>query len=142
MEKGTIERNIWINAPRERVWQAVTDPQQIAAWFAPGTAFSQNGNRISIRMGEMDVEVAVIEVLDPPRQLTTRSLHDTTLTTTYILEEENGGTRFTVIEAGLESLPDDARQGRIQQNGPGWEKVLENLKAYVDGEPLPHPAGF
>ena len=29
MEKLTIERSIWIAAPRERVWQAVTDPAQI-----------------------------------------------------------------------------------------------------------------
>ena len=35
MEKMSIERSIWIDAPRERVWQAMTEPQQIAQWFLP-----------------------------------------------------------------------------------------------------------
>jgi uncharacterized protein YndB with AHSA1/START domain len=138
----TVQRSIWINAPRERVWRAVTEPAQIAAWFAPGTTFSFNGNIISIRMGDADVEVAIIEVLDPPRQITTRSLPDRALTTTYTLEEENGGTRFTVTEAGYEALPPDARADRFEQDGVGWELALDNLNAYLDGRPLPRPEGF
>lgn len=142
MDKPIIERSIWINAPRERVWQAVTDLAQIAQWFAPGASFSRNGNTISVRMGDTAVEVALIEVFDPPRQLTTRSLPDLLLTTTYTLEEENGGTRFTVIERGFEALTEEQRQQRLDQDGKGWEMALENLRAFVDGKPLPRPAGF
>ena len=141
-EKLTIERSIWIAAPRERVWQAVTDPAQIAQWFAPGTSFSQNGNKISVRIGEMDLEVAIIELIDPPRQITTRNLPDRSITTTYTLEEENGGTRFTVTETGFEALSEDARKERLDQDDKGWEMALENLKAYIDGKSLPRPEGF
>jgi uncharacterized protein YndB with AHSA1/START domain len=137
-----IERSIWINAPRERVWQAVTDPAQIAQWFAPGTEISQRDNKIVVRMGEMDIEVAVIEKVDPPHQLVTRGLPEMTITTTYTLEEENGGTRFTVTEAGLENLPVDARQKRMEQDGAGWEMALDNLNAFIQSKPLPHPQGF
>jgi hypothetical protein len=59
-----------------------------------------------------------------------------------MLEEENGGTRFTVIESGYEALPADARQQRADQDSKGWEMALENLQAYLDGRSLPHPAGF
>jgi uncharacterized protein YndB with AHSA1/START domain len=142
MGRIAIERSIWIAAPRERVWQAVTDPAQIAAWFAPGTAFSQNGNIFSIRVGEDDMEVAIIEVFDPPRQLTTRSLPERALATTYTLEEENGGTRFTVTETGFEALSEEARQARLDQDDQGWSMALENLKAYIDGRKLPRPEGF
>jgi len=132
MRKIAIERSIWIAAPRERVWQAVTDPAQIAQWFAPGTSFSQNGNKICVRIGEMDMEVALTELVDPPRQITTRNLPDRSMTTTYTLEEENGGTRFTVTETGFEALPEDVRKEHLDQNGKGWETVLENLKAHVE----------
>ena len=142
MRKITIERSIWIAAPRERVWQAVTDPAQIAQWFAPGTSFSQNGNTICVCIGEREIEVAVIELVDPPRQITTRHLPDRLITTTYTLEEENGGTRFTVTETGFEALPEDARKERFAQNSKGWEMALENLKAYIDGRNLPRPEGF
>jgi uncharacterized protein YndB with AHSA1/START domain len=41
MEKLVVERSIWIAAPRERVWQAVTDPEQLAQWFLPPTLGAQ-----------------------------------------------------------------------------------------------------
>jgi uncharacterized protein YndB with AHSA1/START domain len=143
MEAITIQRSTWIQAPRERVWQAVTDPAQVATWFAPGAVMSQSDDGIiSVRSGEMDIDVAVVEVVDPPRQVTTRSLPDRLITTTYTLEEEKGGTRFTVTESGLELLSEDERQARISQNGKTWELALENLKAYIDGGELPSPHGF
>ena len=85
--------------------------------------------------------MAVVELFDPPRRITTRSLPDQVLTTTYTLEEEHGGTRFTVIEAGFESLPDDARKARRDQDDKGWEMALANLQAYIDGRDLPRPEG-
>ena len=142
MDKITIERSIWIAAPRERVWLAVTDPVQMAAWFSPGTIISQKDDTISVRMGDQDIPVAQIEVVDPPRQVTTRNLMEVGRFTTYTLEEENGGTRFTVIESGLESLSPDERQKKLTENGAGWQIAVENLKAYIEGQPLPHPAGL
>jgi len=137
MRKIAIERSIWIAAPRERVWQAVTDPAQIGQWFAPGASFSQKENTICVRMGEMDIEVALIEMFDPPRQITTRNLPDRSITTTYTLEEENGGTRFTVTETGFESLSEAARKERLAQDDKGWAMTLEHLKAYLEGRSLP-----
>jgi uncharacterized protein YndB with AHSA1/START domain len=142
VEKVEIKRSIWINAPRERVWKAIADPAQIAQWFAPGVDFSRKDDILSIRMGDTDIEVAIVEVVDPPRQLTTRSLPDRLITTTYLLEEENGGTRVTVRESGLELLPETERKQRIEQNGPTWDVALENLKAFIDGKPMPRPEGF
>lgn len=142
MAKLTVERSIWIDAPRERVWQAVTDPVQIAAWFAPGTDFLQDGNTISIQLNGEYVAVAEIEVLDPPHELTTCNLPDRTLTTTYKLVEEGSGTRFTVIESGYENVPAGDRQSRFDQDTHGWGLALENLKAYMEGRDLPTPGGF
>ena len=35
-----------------------------------------------------------------------------------------------------------ARQARAEQNSKGWEMALQNLLAFMDGQSLPHPAGF
>jgi uncharacterized protein YndB with AHSA1/START domain len=142
MDKITLERSIWINAPRERVWQAVSEPTQIAAWFAPGMVFEMRDNKVAIEMDGQFVEVAEIKVFDPPRELTTRGLPDGVTATTYLLVDENGGTRFTVIETGLEQLPAEARQQHLEQNGAAWEQALGNLNAYINGMPLPRPEGF
>ena len=142
MEAVTIKRSIWINAPRTRVWEAVSVLEQIAAWFAPGMTFKMENNIISILMDGQYIDVAWVEVMEPPRQLTTRNLPDKTIATTYLLEEENGGTRFTVIEAGLEALPAEERQQHLEQDSAGWELALANLNAYIEGKPLPRPEGF
>jgi uncharacterized protein YndB with AHSA1/START domain len=33
------ERTIWIDAPRERVWRAITTPEQLNQWYAPGSTW-------------------------------------------------------------------------------------------------------
>ena len=142
MEAVTLKRSIWINAPRERVWQAVSEPEQIAAWFAPGISFKMENDIVSILMDGQYLDVAWVEVIEAPRQLTTRPLPDKKTATTYLLEEENGGTRFTVIETGLEALPDEDRAKYLEQNGGEWEKALANLNAYIEGKPLVKPEGF
>ena len=142
MEAVTLKRSIWINAPRERVWKAVSEPAQIAAWFAPGTSFKMENNIVSIMMDGQFIDVAWVEVIEAPRQLTTRPLPDKKTATTYLLEDENGGTRFTVIESDLEALPAEDRAKYLEQNGAAWELALANLNAYIEGKPLVRPEGF
>jgi uncharacterized protein YndB with AHSA1/START domain len=143
METIAIERSIWVNAPRERVWQAITEPEQIARWFLPalpGVLVQRDGSgKLSLRLGEMDVDFAILEMMEPPRRATSRSLPDRLLTTIYTLEEEKGSTRVTVTMSGFELLREDSRRDRLHVSGAAWEQALENLKAYVAGAELPFP---
>jgi uncharacterized protein YndB with AHSA1/START domain len=150
-EKIAVERTIWINAPRERVWRAITDPAQVEQWFAPGTKFKSSGSDVGARLYVENPEtgaemyVQVLEVVDPPRQLVTRSLPEpgeTSSTTRWQLDEENGGTRLTLVYSGYELMPDDTRYQRMEENAFGFGMMLGNIKAFVEGTPLPQPGGF
>ena len=33
MSELKVERSIWVNAPRERVWQAITRAEEIRQWW-------------------------------------------------------------------------------------------------------------
>jgi uncharacterized protein YndB with AHSA1/START domain len=146
------ERSIWINAPRERVWRAVTDPKQIQMWSSPATPWELSalevGGRFYIHDAENNKEtyVEVIELLDPPHQLATRTVPEPPDTTVkgkqYTLKEENGGTRLTVILSGYEQEAEDARWSNMEQNTFGFGMMLQNAKAYIEGEELPFPFGF
>ena len=142
-ERITLERSVWIDAPRQRVWQAVTEPDQIAQWFLPavlGAVMTRDDqNRLSVSFGPMSANFAILEGIDAPRQLTTRALPDRLLATTYKLDEADNGTRVTVVMSGFEVLPDDARHDRLNLTGAGWEQALANLKAFVAGEEKPYP---
>jgi uncharacterized protein YndB with AHSA1/START domain len=146
MDQLTVERSIWIDAPRERVWQAVTDPEHVAQWLLPPALGAQMkrdaGGTFFVCMGEMEIPIAIQEAPKEPQQVTTRGLPDQLIATTYLLEEENGGTRVTVRMTGFEALPADAREGRIKPSGEAWEKALANLKASVAGAQLPFPQGY
>lgn len=146
MEQLKVERSIWIDTSRERVWQAITDPAELAKWLLPpelGADMKRDANdTILVSMGGMEIPVAVLEEVDPPRHVRSYGLPDHVISITYLLEEENAGTRVTVTLSGFENLPVDARQDRIGPSGMAWEKALENLKAYVTGTSLPFPEGY
>src|SRR5215470_15116984 len=93
-------------------------------------------------MGPMEIPIAIQEAPKQPHQVTTRSLPDQLIATTYLLEEENGGTRVTVRMTGFEALPADAREDRMKPSGAAWEKALANLKASVAGAQPPFPQGY
>jgi uncharacterized protein YndB with AHSA1/START domain len=128
------------------VWQAVTDPEQIAQWFLPpalGAQMKRDANgAFFVCMGPMEIPIAIQEASREPQQVTSRGLPDQQLATTYVLEEENGGTRVTVMMTGFEALPGDSHEDRMKPSGAAWEKALANLKAYVDGAELPFPEGY
>jgi uncharacterized protein YndB with AHSA1/START domain len=146
MKPLTMERSIWIAAPRERVWRAITEPAELGAWLLPRALGAQmargDDGTLAVVMGPMTIDFAVVEAADPPRQVTSRGLPDRLLATTYALADESAGTRVSVTLSGFEALPEDAVRERLAPAGDAWEKALQNLKAHVEGAELPYPQGF
>ncbi len=146
MKHVSVERSIWIAAPRERVWLAVTRPEHLERWYATGCPWEiptlEAGAAVRFFNTPTDILLATIDVVDPPHRFSLRwqpePLHlTTTLVTTFMLEEDDGGTRVIVTEAGYETLPDNIRQARVEQTDAGYDMSLENLKAYLDGRSIP-----
>ena len=142
METIAVERTIWINAPRERVWSAITDSAQIQQWWGGGDYWEITALHVgaTIKFGDPnDLMVASVAVVDPPREFSIRwppqpQYHNINMYTSFVLAEENGGTRVTVSETGFEGLPDDLRQKRMDQTSKGYATVLANLKALLERE--------
>lgn len=141
MEALAVERTIWINAPRERVWKAITTPEQINRWWG-GDHWEFSALEVGgiVKFGDPDdLMIATIDVVEPPRQFTIQwppqaQYHNIIMYTTYVLTEENGGTRVNVRETGFEALPDDVRQKRFDSTSEGYATVLAGLKEYVEGD--------
>lgn len=149
METIAVARRLWIDAPPERVWKALTDPVQIQRWFSPTTPWELTSLEVGGKLYAVGYEsqAGVIEIIDPPRQFGYRwtseppELPLTTLTT-YLLEVSKGGTLVSLTETVSETLPEDARQRRIEDTGKGYKMALKNLKAYLEGTALPFPDGL
>lgn len=141
------ERAIWIDAPRERVWQAVTMASQLDAWYAPGSTWEIPTLKVveTVKFHHMSSEtlIATIDVLDPMDEFALRWQPDKTypqliLVTCFMLDDEQDGTRITICESGYEALPDDVRQEWMDGTHAGYGMSMENLRAYVEGRSIPH----
>lgn len=150
-ERFAVERSIWIAASRERVWRAVTDPAQIEQWFSPGISWTLTALEVGGRLFVPDPATGaeqytqVITVVEPPCRLAMRTVPEpsgSVEVTTYTLAEEDDGTRLTIVHAGYALLPADARWNAMEQNSAGFGMMLENVRAVVEGLPLPYPGGF
>jgi uncharacterized protein YndB with AHSA1/START domain len=134
--QDTIEREILISAPIERVWEIVTTPEHMGQWFGDAGA-SRRGNVITMaweQHGEADLEVVREE---PPNTFTYwwdanikeagRTLVEFTLST------EDSGTRVRVVESGFASLDasDEVRAELREGNVGGWKHELGDLERYA-----------
>ena len=72
---GEIRRTVVLARPPEEVWKALTDADQISAWFGAEVELDPHARgRASFRWPDGRARDAVVEVADPPRELALRWL--------------------------------------------------------------------
>jgi uncharacterized protein YndB with AHSA1/START domain len=137
----TIEREIVIAAPPERVWDIVTQPQHMGAWFGDAGA-ERDGDTITMRWEQHGTAELRVVKEDPPRAFAYRwdanepDIGDTLVEFTFTPEGE--GTRLKVVESGWSALRTSAeRQGELRAgNVGGWEHELGDLERYAQTVPV------
>jgi len=131
---------IEISAPPSRVWQALTDPSEVRAYFfgtelvtdwKPGSPIHWRGEW----NGQPYQDKGTVLDFDPPRRL--RTTHFSPLTgqpdrpenyhsVSYELTETGSGTR---VEISQDNNADADAAARSSQN---WQSVLAGLKQHVE----------
>ena len=139
-----IERSIWIRAPRPRVWRAITDVKEFSAWFQV-IAEGEFAPKARLRMTALhpcgpdpDFYVTIEDVV-PERYFSWRwhpgaeraPEGEPTTLVEFRLEEENGGTRVTVVESGFDRILLARRAKAYEENTQGWEHQLRALDGYL-----------
>ncbi|HET7579090.1 MAG TPA: SRPBCC domain-containing protein [Bacillales bacterium] len=138
MDHDRIEREIFIEAPRQTVWELVSEP----AWWVgdkPGPDSVQvDGTRIEAETRFGTFPVWIVQI-DQPHYLACRwasSFHgeepkegNSTLVE-FTLKEKDGGTLLTVVESGFSSLAvsDEKQRDFYKENTHGWKQQLEVIR--------------
>jgi uncharacterized protein YndB with AHSA1/START domain/uncharacterized damage-inducible protein DinB len=142
-----IEKLVNLDAPRSRVWQALTDVRQFNQWFgvsltgpfAPGAAVS--GKLSAPKYAHLTLTFW-IESVEPERFFSFRwhpfaveegvdySAEPTTLVT-FTLEDAGAGTRLTIVESGFDAIPESRRAKAFSANSAGWEGQAKNIQKFV-----------
>lgn len=144
-----IERSILINASRERVFRALSTPDEFGTWFGArleGQEFAP-GKRargpITIPGYEQLFFDALFERIEPHELLSFRwtpypidtaadySTEEPTLVTFTLKDAPGKATLLTVVETGFDKLPQHRRREAFEMNSGGWEGQLRNVAKYV-----------
>ena len=144
-----IEKLVNLDAPRSRVWRALTDYTQFNQWFgvsltAPFTPGAAVGGKIKIRNYEHVTMTIWIESMEPERLFSFRwhpyaieegvnyDAEPTTLVT-FTLEDAGAGTKLTIVESGFDAIPESRRAKAFSMNERGWAGQAENIRKFLAG---------
>ena len=129
----SIEKELFIKAPPERVFQALTEKASLECWFLVKAEIDLRlGGAIRFEWEPGTVEIGKILVLEPPHRVSYswEVLEPTPTTITFELTEENAGTHLHLIHTGIGEGEDwDNYYSSI--NG-GWNAHLNNLAAWLE----------
>ena len=143
-----IERKVLINAPRARVWRAVSDAGEFGGWFGvdfKGKTFVA-GRHVQGKITYPGYEHLTMDVLIErivPEQLLSWRWHpaaidpkvdysqEPTTLVEFELKDADGGTLLVVVESGLDKIPLARRADVFRMNSSGWDQQMENVKKHV-----------
>jgi uncharacterized protein YndB with AHSA1/START domain len=143
-----IETRVEVNAPRSRVWRAVSTAREFATWFGiqldgEFTAGATVRGRITIKGEPVTLDLGV-ERIEPEHYFSYRwhpyaidpkvdySKEPTTLVEFRLDEIVNGtGTAVTIVESGFDRIPLARRAEAYRMNDKGWAGQTKKLAAYV-----------
>jgi uncharacterized protein YndB with AHSA1/START domain len=142
--QDTVERQLVIPFARQRVWDAITKPEQIAQWFCDSITMElEPGAPMVLRWDEHGTHRGQVETVDPPARFAFRwtpsgeTNTDTpfadvpTTLVEFTLEETPEGTRVTVLESGFSMLPADVREQSAREHAEGWIVETTHLLDYL-----------
>ncbi|MFZ6873167.1 SRPBCC family protein [Undibacterium sp. Di27W] len=149
-ETDRIERQVMINAPRERVWRALTTAEEFGTWFGAnlkGQSFTVGQRTMGpiIHKGfehiQFDVVVERIEPQDvfayrwhpyPMDPAVDYDSEEPTTVTFSLSDVPGNGTLLTVVEAGFDKVPPGRRLEAFRMNNNGWEAQLRNIARHAE----------
>lgn len=149
-DTDSIKRSIVINAPRERVWRALSDAEEFGSWFGAnlkGQTFAPGqrarGNMMYPGYEHIWFDV-VIERMQPPTLLSYHwhpyavkpdvdyAAEEPTLVTFTLEDAPDDATLLTVVETGFDKVPPHRRLEAFRMNTRGWEGQMKNIARHVE----------
>lgn len=140
-----IEKKVHLNAPRQRVWNAITTEKEFGQWF--GVEFIEGGfaagRRAKLRSTHKQHEhiefYVTVEKVEPPSYFSWRWIpgakqpegESSTLVEFRLDDAPSGGTLLTISESGFDRLSLAYRAQAFQDNSRGWDEQAKSIQKYL-----------
>jgi uncharacterized protein YndB with AHSA1/START domain len=136
---GRLELEVEIDAPREAVWEAISEGEGLARWFPLEAAVEPGvGGSILLSWGPGMAGEAPLTGWEPGRRLEWTETHPpkqdgaeaTRIAVEFLLEGRGGATVLRLVQSGFG--PGDEWQDYFDGVRNGWAYFLWNLKVYLE----------
>jgi uncharacterized protein YndB with AHSA1/START domain len=146
MDADTIEREVLVEAPLDRVWETLTEPEHLGRWFGDDGADVdlREGGLIELRWEEHGTVRARIVRLEPKTGFAFRwapfkdpggvdPVDGNSTLVEFALDGDEERTLVKVVESGFEALEcaPELRVEHREGNTRGWEFELGQLAEYL-----------
>jgi uncharacterized protein YndB with AHSA1/START domain len=140
LRSRSIEKELFIKATPERVFQALTEKADLESWFLKKADVDlRPGGAISFDWGPGVFNSGQILALEPPQRFsyTWEVLEPSPTTVTFALTKHRDGTLLHLIHTGIGEGEDWDRY--YDSRNKGWDIHLQNLVNWLEtGIPNPH----
>ena len=142
-----IGREIFIEAPVDVVWRAITEPDQIVQWFSDEADVElktgYEGALIFTEHSSKEPVVAhiTVQAFEPDRSFSYRWAYEpgvvpgegNSVLVEFVLIAETGGTRLRVVESGVDLLDwsQEQKDDYAADHNHGWAKHIGDLGEYA-----------
>ena len=133
-----VRREIVVEAPQERVWRAITEPDELIRWFPDKIAEvdPRPGGAIRIEWRDGEFDDGTVDVVEEPSRFVFRwhgaGFDSAETLVEFMLETVEDSTRVVVVESGFSKVREEKRSSAWQDNDEGGAKELGELKAYLE----------
>jgi uncharacterized protein YndB with AHSA1/START domain len=139
-EPFVIERTL--NAPAERVWKAITDPNDMKQWYFDVPAFKPEvGNEFTFTGGSEDriyVHLCRVTEIVPGTKITYSWRYEGFPGNSFVTFElfpEGNKTKIRLTHVGLETFPQDKPDFAKESFAGGWTHIIgKSLPEFLDKE--------
>jgi uncharacterized protein YndB with AHSA1/START domain len=141
MEFGTIEREIYVEAAPEIVFEVVSSPDHLKEWWPDDARYDPApGGTGQIVFGDRDVEFTVVDAR-PPQTFTFRWTHPAgevaaegnSLLVTFEMTPSGSGTLLRMTETGFREMGWELAvlEEQFAEHVTGWDFFLPRLVPYA-----------
>jgi len=135
MSEAKIEKSVFLKAPRQRVWEFLTDKDCLGRWFHPADRTLDTAGPYAFMksVDEPDTKLCwgeVVEAVAPQRLVYTfthKWLSEHPTRVTWTLETVASGTLLKLVHDGFEAAPVDVFEALCDHDA-GWDEHFVKLR--------------
>lgn len=128
-----IRKQQQFSFPMARVWKAISEGEQISAWFIKADFKPEKGYQYTFTHEKTVIKGEVKEVKPMTVLVYTWRIEGSEVVTTvsWKLEENDKGTLLTLEHSGISQYPGQTAVTMFQNFDGGWDNCITNLEKYL-----------